>query len=100
MTCLYVVPLATIYKPFFHGLQYTNSEDRIPTISKDRILFLTETISRQVTESLNFYFLIYEVTSSSPKVPVRIKWTDRHEIAWQNVKYWIDINGMTQVILR
>ena len=34
------------------------------------------------------------------RVPVRIKWTDRHEIAWQNVKYWININGITEVILR
>lgn len=37
------------------------SEDRIPPISEDRILF-SETIGSQVTESLNFYFLIYEVT--------------------------------------
>lgn len=76
--------------------------DRIPTISKDRILYFFNWDHKQTSDwiSLNFYFLIYEVTNSSPKVPVRIKWTDRHEIAWQNVKYWIDINGMTQVILR
>ena len=53
-----------------------------------------------MTESLNYYFLIYEVTKSSPKIPVRIKWTDRHEIAWQNVKYGININGIAEVIFR
>lgn len=78
----------------------TQRTESQPSQKTEFYFFYTETISRQVTESLNFYFLIYEVTNSSPKVPVRIKWTDRHEIAWQNVKYWIDINGMTQVILR
>lgn len=31
---------------------------------------------------------------------MRIKWTDMHEIAWQNVKYWINIRSITEVILR
>lgn len=31
---------------------------------------------------------------------MRIKWADVHEIAWQNVKYWINISRITKVILR
>ena len=82
-----------------YSTQTQRTESQLFQKTEFYFFFLTETISRQVTESLN-YFLIYEVTNSSPKVPVRIKWTDRHEIAWQNVKYWININGITEVILR
>lgn len=38
--------------------------------------------------------------NSSHKVPVRIKWTNVHEIAWQNVKYQINISSITEGILR
>lgn len=31
---------------------------------------------------------------------MRIKWADVHEIAWQNVKYWINISSITKDILR
>lgn len=31
---------------------------------------------------------------------MRIKWTDVQRIAWQNIKYWINISSITEIILR
>lgn len=30
---------------------------------------------------------------------MRIKWADVHEIAWQNVKYWINIVALLKLFL-